>query len=42
MLMKGRPWDKEQSIRFWGDLLFDVDPVILFLHCRYAVCKKNL
>jgi len=26
-----RPWDKEQLIRFWSDLHFDLDSGILFL-----------
>jgi len=29
----------EQCITFWGDLLSDLDPEILFLFCLITICK---
>lgn len=34
-----KPWDNEQSVRFWGDLRSDLYPGILFLFHLFAVCE---
>ena len=38
---KGRPWDKEQSNIFVGDLHFDLDSGILLLLHLFAIRKKH-
>ena len=38
----GRPWTKYNREHFWGDLLSDLGPAILFLLRLFAICEIAL